>query len=115
MAKQNRGAGSPTNASAQDQQGEQVPNEGQAPTATPDPSQGRELKAVRKSDLPQIIYFDDKDNDVERKEFARDHAINLVALQHQKGYKNWTISPGQNLDVKDGKIVSAGTSGNAEE
>ena len=74
-----------------------------------------EAQRVRKSDLPNIIYFDDKENDVERKEFSKDHAISLVALQHEKGYKNWTISPGQNLDVKDGKIVSAGTAGQAEE
>lgn len=95
MAKTTRGANSPNE---QEQSGD-----------------NDQLKAVRKSDLPNIIYFDDKENDVERKEFSRDHAISLVALQHEKGYKNWTISPGQNLDVKDGKIVGAGTSGTAEE
>src|SRR5688500_12796731 len=72
-------------------------------------------KAVPKTQLPKIIYFDDKENDVERKEFSRDHALRLVALQHKHSYKNWTISDGQNLQIKDGKIISGSDTGATEE
>lgn len=74
-----------------------------------------EGKAVPLKQLPKIIYFDDKEQNVERREFPREHAVKLVALQQKHGYKNWTISDGQDLQIKNGKIISGSDSGETEE
>lgn len=60
--------------------------------------------------LPSTILMDCKEQDITGKPFTTEHAENLVALQHEKGYNHWQLSAGQNLKVKDGKIISSGSS-----
>ena len=53
------------------------------------------------------VYLDCKALDIAAQPFGIDHAEALLRYQREKGYNDWTLTPGKGFVEKDGTITAA--------
>ncbi len=63
-------------------------------------------------DISETVLVDCNDQDIKGKELSFEHARRLFNLQHTQGRNDWTLSDGQNFELKNGNLIKQRDSSN---
>lgn len=61
----------------------------------------------------ETVLVDCADQDIKGKELNLEHAKRLFKLQHTTNRNDWTLTEGQNLELKNGDLIKSADTGNS--